>query len=183
MSVDKKSLQDVEQLHTNILLFGPSRSGKTYLTDEFKNLGLNAFDAEAEGLCQWTNDTTLEVVEYPLNPSKEWLSANHFRIAVGRLSLYIQQKEPVVIFAHAWNILDVIELFDKSYFMYVPPEELERRFLEVRNPEGVRRPHALAFHRERHAERLSQAKERNLPILDMTLSAEQIYQHIMENQD
>ncbi len=172
------------KLQENILLFGPSRSGKTYLAAKFAELGVNAYDAEAQDLCHWTSDETGEIVEYPEVPDKEWLQKNHFRISKDGLADFIKTNQPVIVLGHAWNIMDCIDQFDKAYFMYVPPEELERRLAINRTPGTVRvvKPAVLDFHRERHAERLAQAKQLNLPIIDATMTAEQILEKVLEDQ-
>ena len=161
-----------ETCRVQTLLFGPSRSGKTFLTARFRELGAEAYDAQAEGLCSWTNDTSGAPAEYPVQPSKEWLQENHFTIAKEGLSRFLEERRSLIMLGHAWNILDVLEQFDKCFYLYTPPEELERRFGLDRGADGLIRPATIAFHRELHAERLAQVLDLGLPILDTTQPAE-----------
>jgi hypothetical protein len=93
---------------------------------------------------------------------------------------FLGQYDDVLVFAHTRNIMECLDLFDNVFYLYVPPDELERRFL-IDRPDHIKdyaTPEQMQFARERHEERYQQAKEFDIPILDSTETPEEVYKKI-----
>lgn len=158
-------------------MFGPSRAGKTYLVEAFTKMGLRAADLEkVPGLLGWRDDATGAPVQSPVPAPKEWYQAHHWLMDRDATKAYLAKSGDLIAFAHSWNIMDCLDLFDQVFFMYVPPAELERRMMIVR--EGHKKqqdPIQIAFMLERHQERLRQVREKGLPVVDVSQTPERIY--------
>ena len=152
-----------------ILIIGPSRAGKSYLANAWKQQGLPAIDAEEDtDLIAWREDATGQrVTNKPATPTKEWFSQNHFLIDPAELNDRLQTYEEVLFLAHCWNIMECINHFDAAFLLYVPDDELARR-MTVQRP-GHRwtgSPAEVEFMTARHRERQAQARQRGIPFLD-----------------
>jgi hypothetical protein len=92
---------------------------------------------------------------------------------------FIKKIDDVIVFAHFWNIMEVVQLFDRVVFMNVPDTELERR-LTINRPDhaSVGSDTEIQFFRERHALRRQQATDKNIPFIDATLSPLDFYEQL-----
>ena len=162
----------------NVLLFGPSRAGKSFLTAAFRRRGLPAFDIEKEpGIIGWRNDSDGRPVTSKPNPAtKEWLATHHFLMHKLAMAAFLQKNPGSIILAHSWNIMDCLDLFDETYFMYLPPEEIERRMGFVRaDHDWQGSPAEVEFMKSRHEVRRQEAAARDIPHLDVSGTADEIY--------
>lgn len=174
---------DVHQPKGQILLFGPSFSGKSYLTNAFKKMGLKVYDLEKEGqYIYWVNDETRKsVANPPKKKSSKWLSENHFLMDRQKVKEFLKEKSSCIVFAHSWDILECLDLFSKSYFMYVPPEELEKRMEMARSDHNQESKSQLDFMHKRHKDRLDEVKRLGIPIIDVSQSPEIVLKSILSN--
>jgi hypothetical protein len=171
----------MKQLPGAILMIGPSRAGKTYLAQAFLDMGLKAVDIQSEpGILDWRNNATGEVVEKsPLGATKEWYRTHHFLMDREAMEQYLSAHRDSIVLAHSWNILDCIDLFDVAYFMEVPEAELRRRMMLHRSDHRQQQNlDQIEFMLERHRERLADAKQLHIPILDVSQSPAEIYRQM-----
>lgn len=174
----------MQQPSGQILITGASRAGKSYYAKAFKDMGLKAIDLENDipGSLGWYNDITGEQVQKPLDRTPEWYHQNHFLINRAKLSSLLATEKDCIIFTHAWNILDCIPLFDRTYFLYVSPDELDRRLDIERDDHGNQKSEAgKEFARKKHADRLVDIQKLGIPILDATLSPEEVYKILLQD--
>ena len=170
-----------QQPQGQILLFGPSRSGKSYLTNEFTKMGLLAIDLEkVNNLIKWYSDKTGEMIsKHKASTTPDWYKTHHFLINRKDTAEFLKAQPDCIILAHAWNILECLDLFDKIVYLYVPPEELDRRMQIIRSDHnGDGNKSSIAFMKQRHSERLKDAKRLGIPIIDATQTPEDIYKVI-----
>lgn len=164
-----------------ILLIGPSRAGKSFLSSAFREMGLLVVDADDEtGLISWRDDQTGIRVETPPQPSKEWFKTHHFLIDKQELAKFLAKRQAVIFFAHCWNIMECLDQFDEAYFMSVPPAELERR-MKIPRPgrrwQGTKAE--VDFMLERHKQRRAEAKALNIPFLDTSQSPDMVLEELI----
>ena len=167
------------EIMTNILIFGPSRAGKTYLTGIFRQHDLPAFDIEKEpGIIGWRNDDDGQLISRKPNPpTKEWLATHHFMMDRQAMARFLDEHPESIVFAHCWNIMKCLDLFDEVYFMYLSPEEIERRMRLKRDDHKWQGSDVeVAFMKERHAQRLEEVDNLGIPKLDVSGSGEETYQ-------
>jgi adenylate kinase family enzyme len=159
-----------------VLIIGPSGSGKTYLTQELKKLGLNVVDADSiEGLHSWY-DRGGKKVEFPENAGKDFLENHSFLWDRNFLINYLKENPDIYIFGLSGNIFEVIDLFDKVYYLDVPPQVIQERlqYEDRKHPMGK-----TAYQRKLIVEYTEQVKEKarslGLTFLDGTLTPKEIY--------
>lgn len=166
-----------------ILIFAPAFSGKTYLAGAYKGLGLASYDLEKEGpYIRWVNDKTkLPIKNPPKKKTERWLSSNHFLMDKKKVKKFLSNHEDCLVFAHSWNIMECLDLFTKSFYLYLTPKELERRMRTNRPDHPIPTQAKINFIKKKHEHRLKDVKKAGIPILDAARSPEEIYQEIKKN--
>src|SRR3989338_3744394 len=110
-----------------VLIIGPSGSGKTYVSAALRAKGINAIDADlVEGLSDWF-DGNDKKVECPADAGPEFLNNHVFLWDRGFLSKFLEEQDEVYLFGASGNVFDMLDLFDKVYFLKVSPELLAKR--------------------------------------------------------
>lgn len=121
-----------------VLIFGPSGSGKTYLSSEFKKLGVNAVDADKiDDLSSWY-DGAGDKVPYKADADEDFLNNHSFLWDKKFLENYLSKNPNVYLFGVSGNIFEMLNLFDKVYFLKVEPDLQKERLLHEsrENPMG-----------------------------------------------
>ena len=121
-----------------ILIIGPSGSGKTYLSAELRKNGVNAVDADlVTGLSGWFDESGNEV-EYQKDANKDFLDNHKFLLSKNFLKEYLNRQNEIYLFGLSGNVFDMLDLFDKFYFLDVDPDILRKNLRhETReNPMG-----------------------------------------------
>lgn len=144
-----------------VLIIGPSGSGKTYISTALREKGLNAVDADlVEGLSSWF-DGDGNKVSFPKDASPEFMDNHQFLWDREFLEEYLKTQEEIYLFGLSGNIFEMINLFDKVYFLKAVPELLEERLQHENreNPMGkteYQREQVIAYARaiEEEAQRL-----------------------------
>lgn len=159
-----------------ILIIGPSGAGKTYVSEVLKKQGINAVDADTiVGLSGWYDSQGKEV-DFPRNAGSEFLNTHQFLWDREVLADFLKDKEEVYLFGLAGNVFDMLNLFDKVYFLKVKPELIEDRLMhETRiNPMGntkYQREAVLAYAREIE----KKASELGIKMIDADQTPEAIF--------
>lgn len=162
-----------------VLITGSSGAGKTFLTYEFKKLGLHTEDSDQiHGLDSWY-DGQGNKVSAPDDAGKEFLDNHSFLWDREFLKNYLERNPDIYIFGMSGNAFEMRDLFDKVYFLQVPPEILEERVQHEsrENPMGKtqeQRIEVLKWAKEIEDE----AKCLGIEFIDGTLSPIQIAERI-----
>ncbi len=164
-----------------VLVFGPSGSGKTYISSNLRNLGINAVDADKiEDLSSYY-DGQGNKVECPDDAGKEFLDNHSFLWDRKFLEDYLNKNPDIHLFGASGNIFEMLDLFDKVYFLKVNPDLQKERLLHesIENPMGnteYQRENAVKW-----GQQLEQkAKTLDIKFIDATLSPEEILKLIKE---
>lgn len=160
-----------------ILITGMPYSGKSYVSAFLKKKGENVVDADSiKGLGKWF-DKSGNIADFPADATKEWLDSHNFLWdEIFLRSWLAEQKSTVYIFGLAANTLKLADLFDKSYYLDVSPEVLQRRFAENErtNPMGQTEEQQAAILNDLGGF-AQKAKEKGLIFVQADQSPEEIY--------
>lgn len=164
-----------------ILVAGPSGSGKSYISSELRKLGVNAVDADLViGLHGWF-DGQGNRVKFPKNAGPEFLDNHSFLWNRDFLKQYLEKQDEIYLFGSSGNFFEMIDIFDKLYFLKASPEILEKRLADENreNPMGKTK-----FQRQRAIEYAKQMEEKAKSLgfifTDSTLTPEEIYKLISQ---
>ncbi len=110
-----------------ILVMGPSGAGKTYLTKELSRFGVNAVDSDdLLGLYAWY-DCKKEKVPFPEDFSQDFLDNHQFLWDRFFLENFLKHNQNVYLFGMAGNVFEMLDLFEKVYFLKVPEDVIIKR--------------------------------------------------------
>ncbi|MDB5260487.1 MAG: hypothetical protein JWN37_718 [Candidatus Nomurabacteria bacterium] len=110
-----------------ILILGPSGSGKTYTSFYLRRKNINAFDADTiPGLAGYFDSKGNEV-EFPIGAGKEFLDTHEFLWSREFLKVFLKKNNDVYLFGMAGNAFDMVDLFDKVFFLNAEQEVLAER--------------------------------------------------------
>ena len=157
------------------LIPGPSGAGKTFLSKEFRKMGINAFDAdELDGLHGWY-DWQKKRVPFPKNGGKEFMDNHEFLWDRKFLENFLIENPDVYLFGNSGNMTNMIDLFDRVYYLNVPKELLIKRLdhQSRTNPMGKtdeQKQIVIQWAEENERE----AKNLGIQFVDGTLSIEEI---------
>ncbi len=166
-------------MNKKVLVIGASGSGKTYLTKELRKFGLHTVDADLlEGFASWFDGKGNNIV-FPENADKTFFDNHSFLWEKDFLINYLKDKENIYLFGLSGNVFELIDLFDKVYFLQVPPAVLEKRLQHVsrENPMGkTEEQRKIAVDYAKEIE--EKARKLNIEFIDGTLIPNEIYQLI-----
>ncbi|KIA95386.1 hypothetical protein OC25_05950 [Pedobacter kyungheensis] len=156
------------------IVFGPSGSGKTYLAGYLAKQGLPAYDADQiEGLCSWYSQSGIRVsppasAEQALNNGYSFLWSRKVLIK------FLDNRPEVFVFGGSGNVFNMIDLFDRAYFLKVDKNVQLERLNSIHRPAPM-----MDFDRKGAViwgDRLEQeALKQNIPFIDANQSPEEIY--------
>ncbi len=163
-----------ESNEMKILVFGPSGSGKTYVANELHKMGLNTFDADQiTGLSAWYDRNGQKVPEP--QSANEALN-NHYSFLWSRrfLSTFLSKFNDVFIFGGSGNLFDLLDLFDRVYFLKINLQTQNERIQKstTRNSRLDFQNNDIVIWGQWLEE---EAKKKNIPFVDGTLSPKEIY--------
>src|SRR5437868_11182506 len=104
-----------------VLILGPSGSGKTYVSHALQKLGINAFDDDIEGLSAWYDKHGKKVPE-PKSADEAFANQYSFLWSKKFLAKFLSQFSEIYLFGGSGNVFNMLDLFDKVYFLKVDPE-------------------------------------------------------------
>ncbi len=162
-----------------VLVFGSSGSGKTYISSELRKLGINALDSDSiEGLSSWY-DGSGNKVGYRNDGDEEFLNNHSFLWNRNFLEKYLKENSDIYLFGASGNIFEMMDLFDKAYFLKVEPALQKERLTHKsrENPMGnteYQRENAVRWGRELE----EKAKDLQIEFIDATLSPHEIFKII-----
>lgn len=163
----------------HILIIGPSGSGKTFISKTLRADGINAPDGDLiEGLSDWF-DGNGNPVPYPVDADKEFLDSHEFLWDRNFLKNYLQNQDDIYLFGMSGNVFDMLDLFDKVYFLKASPELLAERLRHEsrENPMGrtdYQLQNALNWAKEIE----EKANQLGIQILNAEQSPEEIFREI-----
>lgn len=164
-----------------ILVIGPSGSGKTYVSSKLKELGINAVDADLiDGLSDWY-DGNGNKVEYPRSADQKFLDNYSFLWDKEFLKNYLEKKPDIYLFGSSGNMFEMLDLFDKTYFLKADSLLLKTRLTHEsrENPMGIteyQRENAVKWGLEIE----KKAKGLGIKFIDATLSPKEIFDLIRQ---
>jgi hypothetical protein len=160
-----------------VLVFGPSGSGKTFVSKALKNAGINAFDdADIKELSAWYDKDGNRVAE-PATADEAFENHYSFLWSKKNLAKFLCQHTDVYVFGGSGNLFNMLDLFDKVYFLKVERGLQEERILNStqRNPAMDNNKNGLVI----WGDWLEQeAKKYNIPFIDASLTPQQIFSQI-----
>lgn len=160
-----------------VLIFGPSGAGKTYASQALRKQGVNAYDdSDIEGLSAWYNKQGNKVAS-PATAHEALKNNYSFLWSKRTLRKFLANFSDVYIFGGSGNMFDVVELFDKTFFLKIEPHIQKQRILH-----SLRETPLMDFDENGiviWGDWLEQeAKKHNIPFIDATLSPNQIFEII-----
>ncbi len=166
----------------HILVMGPSGVGKTYMTGQLRNKGVNAVDADyIPGLAGYFSNGV--EVDCPPDADKEFLDNHEFLWRRDVLEKYLETQDEVYVFGMSGNAFELMDLFDKAYFLIAPQEVLKERLRHesrenLMGKTDFQLQNALAW----ASEITEEASRRGLPLIDATLPPERVFEAIKASQ-
>jgi hypothetical protein len=162
-----------------VLVLGPSGSGKTYLAAACKSAGLPAFDADdVTGLSRWYDGRGKQVAA-PATAAEAVQNQYSFLWSRRFLNAFLAGSEDLYLLGGSGNVFDVVDLFDKAYFLQISPalQEERLRSSDRKNP-------LMDLDKERifvwGSWLEEEAKKRQIPFIDASLPPEKILQIIQQ---
>ena len=163
-----------------ILIIGPSGSGKTYISAELKKRGINAVDADSIfGLSGWFDKDGKEV-KYPEDAGREFIDNHEFLWHREFLKDYLEKQEELYFFGLSGNVFDVIDLFDKTYFLKAELQVIAKNLRHESRENPMGRTDYQFDNALRYAEEIERrVKELGIEFIDVAdKSPEQIFREI-----
>jgi len=160
-----------------VLIFGPSGSGKTYISQALRDSGINAWDADdIIGLSGWYDKYGQKVAE---PKTAEEAINNHYSFLWSKsfLAGFLSRFSEVYVFGGSGNIWNMFDSFDRVYFLKVDFDTQKKRILNAANRNSMLdfSENDLVIWGEWFEQ---EAKKRNIPFIDATLSPDEIYKII-----
>ena len=168
-------------MYKHILIIGPSGAGKTYISSALRAKGINAPDGDLiGGLSDWF-DGKGSRVEYPVDADKDFLDNHEFLWSKEFLINYLQNQNEIYLFGMSGNVFEMIDLFDKVYFLKAPYELLTERLRHEsrENPMG-RTDYQLQNALDWAKEIEEKAIQCGVTIIDATRPPEEIFKEIRD---
>lgn len=100
-----------------VLVFGPSGSGKTYISSELKRIGVSAFDdSDVPDLASWF-DRHGNKIDAPKSAKEAVKNQYSFLWDRNILNAFLSERADIYLFGGTGNIGEVLDLFDRAYFL------------------------------------------------------------------
>ena len=160
-----------------VLIFGPSGSGKTYVAHALQKLGIAAYDdADIKGLSSWYDKQGNKVL--PPKTADEALTNQYSFLWSKRfLKEFLKKSPEVYLFGGSGNIFNMLDLFDKTFFLKIDAQLQKERILS-----SSRATPLMDFNNNGivvWGDWLEQeAKNRNITFVNAALSAQEIFEII-----
>ena len=164
-----------------ILITGPSGSGKSYISAKLREEGINAVDADLiEGFGEWY-DSKDRRVDFPSDAGKEFLDQHRFLWKREDVEKLLKENDELYLFGMSGNTFDMLDLFNKVYFLKADPEVLAERLKhETReNPMGeteYQLQNALIYAKEIE----TTAYKHDIQMIDANQTPEAVFSHIKD---
>jgi len=168
-------------IYMKVLVFGSSGSGKTYIVHALQGKAIPVFDAdEIRGLSAWYDKYGRKAPE-PKNAADALNNQYSFRWSRKFLTAFLNTYSDVFIFGGSGNVFDILDLFDKVYFLKIDTETQRQRLQNApdRNPDmDFKQDELIVWGQWLEAE----AMKNKIPFIDGTLTPLQVYSIICKNE-
>lgn len=157
-----------------VLVFGPSGAGKTYISRALHKRGIHAFDdTDIPGLSSWY-DRHGQKIAGPDSADEALNNGYAFLWSKRYLAKFLRPLSEVYVFGGSGNIFDMLDLFDRAYFLDIPPRLQIERIQKAadRNRQMDISKEGITIWGQWLRE---EAQRRQIPFLDARLSPDQIY--------
>jgi len=157
-----------------VLVFGPSGSGKTYVSQALQKSGINAYDdSDIRGLSAWYDKQGNKIAA---PGTADEALGNHYSFLWSRrfLEKFLNKFTDVYVFGGSGNIFDMLDLFDKVFFLKVEPQIQRERIINSPRPTplmDISKTGIVTW-----GDWLEQeAKNRNIPFINASLTPKEIF--------
>ena len=159
-----------------VLVIGPSGSGKTYVSAKLREKGINAPDADLIDPLHGWFDSNGKKVSYPKDADEDFLDNHEFLWSRDYLKKYLDKQNDIYLFGMSGNVFDMLDLFDRVYFLKTNPDLLRERLRDEsrENPMGktdYQLENAIKWGEEIE----EKAKQLGIPMIDAQQSPEEIF--------
>lgn len=172
-------IKDSRPKRKHVLVIGPPGSGKSFLSGELKRFGFNAVDADRMvGLSRWIDEEGNEAT-YHEGLGGQWLRTHRFMWDKAVLEDYLSKNKDLYLFGVSDNIYEMIDLFDRVFYLDLDFGELERRLMHAnrQNPMGrITDEREVVLEEARKLKK--KAKALGIESIDSTLPLEEIMRRI-----
>jgi shikimate kinase len=170
----------------HVLIIGIAGSGKSYLVEKLKEKGVNAVDVDSSnGLVKFVDEQGNRV-EYDRNGGTKWWANHYYVLDVELLKKLLKETKTVYIFGHVGGqpgkgngFFDVINLFDKVYYLKAPKELLANRLKNRTNNIFGKHPEEVQGLLEYKDSMDEKARKLGIQFIDVMLPVEKIIEMIL----
>ena len=165
-----------------ILIMGPSGSGKTYISAKLREKGVNAVDADTvDGLAGYFNSDGIEV-QCPPDADKDFLDNHEFLWSKDYLKEYLSNQDEIYLFGMSGNAFDMLNLFDKVYFLKANSNLLAERLRHESRENPMGKTDYQLENAIRWAKEIEErAEQLGIPMIDAEQSPEYIFTRIKDS--
>lgn len=161
-----------------VLIIGIAGTGKSFLVERLKEMGVNAIDVDFTKLAKFVDENGNQVA-YDPNGGRNWWASHYYVFNLKLLKDLLKENDNAYVFCNVYGkpgerngSFDVIGLFDKTYYLLAPKELLAKRLTGRTNNIFGKHPDELHKVLEYKDEMDENAKKLGIPIIDATLPVE-----------
>ena len=167
------------------LITGIAGSGKTTTGQALRELGYTVYDTDLDALAKWQHKETGYIHPKssvkPEQRTAEFLSQHTWNVQRGELeTLRTESGEQIVfITGNIANLVDVRDLFEGIYTLYVDNEKLQQRLLERPGPQWGKRPEELEQSLRLNSQAPEKYRNSNITTIDSIQTPKEIAEKII----
>ena len=145
--------QKLERQDKRILITGVSGTGKSTIAAKLAEQGYTTVDIDkAEGLCNWFNRETGDIVDYQAELNAEFVKNHTWLCDREKLEQLIAGNETVLVFGMADNFDELEDLFDQTILLKCSPEIFLNRIMHREDNDFGKHPEIQKLLEETHQE-------------------------------
>lgn len=162
-----------------VLIIGPSGAGKTYVSAALHKQGINAVDSDLiEGLSDWY-DGDGNKVKISDGADKKFLDNHQFLWDQKVLKEFLKSEQEIYLFGMSGNAFEMLELFDKVYFLKAAPDLLRKRLRHESRENPMGKTDYQLQNVLEYAQEISEtARQLGIKMIDANQTPEEIFKQI-----